>query len=77
MYIFSKTNEAINILNKSLEKLYNLLSTCEKPTFIDGILVAPITKDAALQYIRAGKVEHMDLTLRSKATSQTALAREY
>ena len=77
MYIFSATNNLTNIRNKSLEKLYNFLSKCEKPTFSDGILVAPITRDAAIQYVRAGKVELMDLTMRSKATSPTALAKEY
>ena len=77
MYIFSATNNLTNIRNKSLEKLYNFLSKCEKPTFSDGILVAPITRDAAIQYVRAGKVELMDLTMRSKATSPKALAKEY
>ena len=77
MYIFSATNDLTNIRNKSLEKLYNFLSKCEKPTFSDGILVAPITRDAAIQYVRAGKVKLEDLTMRSKATSPKALAKEY
>ena len=77
MYIFSATNNLSNIRNKSLEKLYNFLSKCEKPTFSDGILVAPITRDAAIQYVRAGKVKLEDLTMRSKATSPKALAKEY
>lgn len=77
MYIFSQTDGLSNIRNKSLEKLYNFLSKCEKPTFSNGILVAPITQDAAKQYVSTGKIELMDLTLRSKATSQNALAKEY
>lgn len=77
MYILSATNDLSNIPNKSLEKLYNFLSKCEKPTFSNGILVAPITRDAALQYVKNGKIELEDLTLRSKATSPKALAKEY
>lgn len=77
MYIFSQTDGLSNIRNKSLEKLYNFLSKCEKPTFSNGILVAPITRDAAIQYVKTGKIELMDLTMRSKATSPTALAKEY
>lgn len=76
MYIFSQTDGLSNIRNKSLEKLYNFLSKCVKPTFSNGILVAPITRDAAIQYKNAG-IKLEDLTMRSKATSQTALAKEY
>ena len=31
MYVCSESNDAGNIINKSLENLYNFLSTCEKP----------------------------------------------
>lgn len=75
MLIISQTDGLSNIQNKSLEKLYNFLSKCEKPTFSNGILVAPITRDAAIQYKNAVEIE--DLTLRSRATSPRALAREY
>ena len=77
MYIFSQTDGLSNIRNKSLEKLYNFLSKCVKPTFTNGILVAPITRDAAIQYVKTGNIKLEDLTMRSKATSQTALAKEY
>lgn len=77
MYIFSQTDGLSNIRNKSLEKLYNFLSKCVKPTFSDGILVAPITRDAAIQYKNTGNIKIEDLTMRSKATSPTALAKEY
>lgn len=77
MLIISQTDGLSNIRNKSLEKLYNFLSKCEKPTFSNGILVAPITRDAAIQYKNTGNIEIEDLTLRSRATSPNALAREY
>ena len=77
MLIFSQTDGLSNIQNKSLEKLYNFLSKCVKPMFTDGILVAPITRDAAIQYVKTGNIKLEDLTMRSKATSQTALAKEY
>ena len=77
MYIFSQTDGLSNIQNKSLEKLYNFLSKCEKPTFSNGILVAPITRDAAIQYKNTGNIKIEDLTMRSKATSPKALAKEY
>lgn len=77
MLIVSQTDGLSNIQNKSLEKLYNFLSKCEKPTFSNGILVAPITRDAAIQYKNTGNIEIVDLTMRSKATSPKALAKEY
>ena len=77
MYIFSQTEGLSNIRNKSLEKLYNFLSKCVKPTFSDGIFVAPITRDAAIQYKNTGNIQIEDLTMRSKATSPKALAKEY
>lgn len=69
VYIFSEANDAGNIINKSLENLYNFLSTCEKPTFSNGILVAPITFNAAKQYLTAnkGKIKYLDLTPEKKA----------
>ena len=75
MYILCQTDGLSNIRNKSLEKLYNFLSKCVKPTFTDGIFVAPITRDAAMQY--KNNVELDNLTQRSRATSPNALAREY
>ena len=77
MLIVSQTDGLSNIQNKSLEKLYNFLSKCEKPTFSNGILVAPITRDAAIQYKNTGNIKIEDLTMRSKATSPKALAKEY
>ena len=77
MLIVSQTDGLSNIQNKSLEKLYNFLSKCEKPTFSNGILVAPITRDAAIQYKNTGNINIEDLTMRSKATSPKALAKEY
>ena len=64
MYICSESNDAGNIINKSLENLYNFLSTCEKPSFSNGILVAPINFNAAKQYLTAnkGKIKYLDLT---------------
>lgn len=69
MYIFSESNDAGNIINKSLENLYNFLSTCEKPSFSNGILVAPINFNAAKQYLTAnkGKIKYLDLTPEKKA----------
>lgn len=69
MYVCSESKDAGNIINKSLENLYNFLSTCEKPSFSNGILVAPITLDAAKQYLSAnkGKIKYLDLTPEKKA----------
>ena len=69
MYVCSAFKDAGNILNKSLENLYNFLSTCEKPSFSNGILVAPITFDAAKQYLSAnkGKIKYLDITPEKKA----------
>lgn len=69
MYICSESKDAGNIINKSLENLYNFLSTCENPTFSNGILVAPITLAAAKQYLSAnkGKIKYLDLTPEKKA----------
>lgn len=69
MYICSESNDAGNIVNKSLENLYNFLSTCEKPSFSNGILVAPINFNAAKQYLTAnkGKIKYLDLTPEKKA----------
>ena len=68
IYICSEAKDAGNIINKSLEGIYNLLSTCEKPTFTDGILVAPITYAAANRYYTAkkGKIRYIDLTAEQK-----------
>lgn len=68
VYICSEANDAGNLINKSLENLYNFLSTCEKPTFSNGILVAPITFAAAKQYLTAnkGKIKYLDLTPEKK-----------
>lgn len=68
MYVFSESNDAGNIINKSLENLYNFLSTCEKPSFSNGILVAPINFNAAKQYLTAnkGKIKYLDLTPEKK-----------
>ena len=69
MYVCSESKDAGNIINKSLENLYNFLSTCEKPSFSNGILVAPITLEAAKQYLSAnkGKIKYLDLTPEKKA----------
>lgn len=68
MYVFSESKDAGNIINKSLENLYNFLSTCEKPSFSNGILVAPINFNAAKQYLTAnkGKIKYLDLTPEKK-----------
>lgn len=68
MYVCSESNDAGNIINKSLENLYNFLSTCEKPSFSNGILVAPINFNAAKQYLTAnkGKIKYLDLTPEKK-----------
>lgn len=68
MYVCSESNDAGNIINKSLENLYNFLSTCEKPSFSNGILVAPITLSAAKQYLTTGKgkIKYLDLTPEKK-----------
>jgi hypothetical protein len=69
IYICSEAKDAGNLVNKSLENLYNFLSTCEKPTFSNGILVAPITFATAKQYYTAnkGKIKYLDLTPEKKA----------
>ncbi len=69
MYVCSESKDAGNIINKSLENLYNFLSTCEKPEFSNGILVAPINFNAAKQYLTAnkGKIKYLDLTPEKKA----------
>lgn len=68
MYVCSESKDAGNIINKSLENLYNFLSTCEKPSFSNGILVAPINFNAAKQYLTAnkGKIKYLDLTPEKK-----------
>ena len=68
MYVCSESKDAGNIINKSLENLYNFLSTCEKPAFSNGILVAPINFNAAKQYLTAnkGKIKYLDLTPEKK-----------
>lgn len=68
MYVCSESKDAGNIINKSLENLYNFLSTCEKPSFSNGILVAPITLSAAKQYLtdNKGKIKYLDLTPEKK-----------
>lgn len=68
VYICSEANDAGNLVNKSLENLYNFLSTCEKPTFSNGILIAPITRAAAIQYYNSnkGKIKYLDLTPEKK-----------
>lgn len=68
MYVCSESKDAGNIINKSLENLYNFLSTCEKPSFSNGILVAPINFNAAKQYLtdNKGKIKYLDLTPEKK-----------
>ena len=68
MYVCSESKDAGNIINKSLENLYNFLSTCEKPSFSNGILVAPINFNAAKQYLTAnkGKIKYLDFTPQKK-----------
>lgn len=68
MYVCSESKDAGNIINKSLENLYNFLSTCEKPSFSNGILVAPINFNAAKQYLTAnkGKIKYLNLTPEKK-----------
>lgn len=68
IYVCSESKDAGNIINKSLENLYNFLSTCEKPAFSNGILVAPINFNAAKQYLTAnkGKIKYLDLTPEKK-----------
>lgn len=68
MYVCSESKDAGNIINKSLENLYNFLSTCEKPSFSNGILVAPIDFNAAKQYLTAnkGRIKYLDLTPEKK-----------
>ena len=68
MYVCSESKDAGNIINKSLENLYNFLSTCEKPSFSNGILVAPINFNASKQYLTAnkGKIKYLDLTPEKK-----------
>ena len=68
MYVCSESKDAGNIINKSLENIYNFLSTCEKPSFSNGILVAPINFNAAKQYLTAnkGKIKYLNLTPEKK-----------
>jgi len=68
VYICSEAKDAGNLVNKSLENLYNFLSTCEKPTFSNGILVAPITFATAMKYYNSnkGKIKYLDLTPEKK-----------
>lgn len=68
MCVCSESNDAGNIINKTFEKLYNFLSTCEKPSFSNGILVAPINFNDAKKYLTAnkGKIKYLDLTPEKK-----------
>lgn len=66
MYICSEARDAGNVVNKALENVYNFLSRCEKPTFTNGILAAPITLDDAKRYCANKNIKYIDLTPEQK-----------